>query len=146
MTYNVGTSAPDQDLHDLLSLSHNPVDDEGLPDVYVIALQEVKSQPQNMVMAALFDEPWTNACREVLANRDYVKLKSIKLQGLLLSVFVLRKHLLQIREIETDYTRTGLSGMWVSTVILCCSLYSNLLPNSRALQIYERDSKITRIS
>lgn len=112
----MGTSSPDQDLHDLLSLSHNPKSDKVLPDFYVISLQEVKSQPQNMVLAALFDEDWTNTIKDILGKRDYVKVKSIRLQGLLLSVFTLRRHLLNIREIESEYTRTGLSGMWVSRI------------------------------
>lgn len=118
ITYNVGTSSPEQDLHDLLSLSHNPKNDKILPDFYVISFQEVKSQPQNMVMAALFDEPWTNVIKEILGKRDYVKIKSIRLQGLLLSVFTLRRHLLSVREVESEYTRTGLSGMWVNRIFL----------------------------
>jgi hypothetical protein len=40
-------------------------------------------------------------------------VKTIRLQGLLLSLFCLRKHLLHLRDIETQYTRTGLGGMWV---------------------------------
>lgn len=113
-TYNVGTSSPEQDLHELLSLSLNPKNDKVLPDFYVVAFQEVKAQPQNIVLAALFNEPWTNACIDLLSARDYVKVKTIRLQGLLLSVFSLRRHLLNIREVESDYTRTGLSGLWVS--------------------------------
>lgn len=53
--------------------------------------------------------------RDVLAKWDYVKVKTIRLQGLLLSLFCLRKHLLHLRDIETQYTRTGLGGMWVCT-------------------------------
>jgi hypothetical protein len=30
------------------------------------SLQEVKSQPQNILMDALFDDPWTNAYRSEL--------------------------------------------------------------------------------
>lgn len=71
--------------------------------------------PQNMLMDALFEDPWTNACRAVLQDYDYIKLKTVRLQGLVLSVYCLRKHILNIREVESDYTRTGLSGMWVST-------------------------------
>lgn len=126
VTYNVGTSPPDQDLHDLLSLSHNPKNDKIIPDFYVVALQEVKAQPQNMFMAALFDEPWTNACRDILGARDYVKVKSIKLQGLLLSVYSLRRHLLNIREVEAEYTRTGLSGMWVNLFLRVFELRHSL--------------------
>lgn len=112
VTYNVGTSNPDQNLNNLLSL-HDSKHEKNLPDFYVVALQEVKAQPQNLLVSALFDDPWTNYCKEVLARRNYIKLKTIRLQGLLLSVFCLRKHLLNIRDVEADYTRTGLSGMWV---------------------------------
>lgn len=52
-TYNVGTSNPDQRLQDLLSITSQK--NEKLPDFYVIGLQEVKSQPQNMLMDTLFD-------------------------------------------------------------------------------------------
>lgn len=61
-----------------------------------------------------FQDNWSAALRDILDNKGYIKLKSIRLQGLLLSVFSLRKHLLNIREIESEYTRTGLAGMWVS--------------------------------
>lgn len=36
------------------------------------------------------------------------------MKGLLLTIFVKRKHLYHIREIEGEYTRTGFGGMWVS--------------------------------
>lgn len=91
-------------------------------DFYVVSLQEVKAQPQSMLMAALFDDPWTNAFRDVLQSKDYVKIKSIRLQGLLLSVFCLRRHLLNLREIESEYTRTGFSGMWVRKYYNNCLL------------------------
>ncbi|XP_066261880.1 phosphatidylinositol 4,5-bisphosphate 5-phosphatase A-like isoform X1 [Euwallacea similis] len=109
-TYNVGTNNPEQKLQDLLSITSQK--NEKLPDFYVIGLQEVKSQPQNMLLDTLFDDSWTIALRNILDQKDYVKLKSIRLQGLLLSIFSLRKHLLNVREIESEYTRTGLAGIW----------------------------------
>lgn len=60
--------------------------------------------------------------RDILDQRGYIKLKSIRLQGLLLSVFTLKKHLLNVREIESEYTRTGLAGMWVSYIYFQNSL------------------------
>ncbi|XP_069704988.1 inositol polyphosphate 5-phosphatase K-like isoform X2 [Periplaneta americana] len=114
VTWNVATRHPEEDLHEMLGLGTPGKQkmQERLPDFYVIGLQEVKSQPQNIVMDAIFDDPWTNAYRDVLATRDYVKVKTIRLQGLLLSLFCLRKHLLHLRDIETQYTRTGFGGMW----------------------------------
>lgn len=113
-TYNVGTNNPDQDLHDFLCLPFDRKNEKThLPDFYVLSFQEVKAQPQNMLLDALFNDPWTCACRDLLQTRGYIKLKSVRLQGLLLNVYCLRKHLLNVREVESEYTRTGLSGMWV---------------------------------
>ena len=109
VTYNVGTSGPEQHLGNLLPFEGS----KNIPDFITISLQEVKAQPQSLLISALFDDPWTNTCKDYLRTRDYVKIKSIRLQGLLMSVYVLRKHLLNIRDIESEYTRTGLSGMWV---------------------------------
>ncbi|KDR07202.1 phosphatidylinositol 4,5-bisphosphate 5-phosphatase A-like isoform X2 [Zootermopsis nevadensis] len=114
VTWNVATRHPEEDLAEMLGFgtSVKQRTQERLPDFYAIGLQEVKSQPQNILMDAIFDDPWTNAYRDVLAKWDYVKVKTIRLQGLLLSLFCLRKHLLHLRDIETQYTRTGLGGMW----------------------------------
>lgn len=115
ITYNVGTNNPDEDLKDMFSL--NEQKNDKLPDLYVLGFQEVKAQPQNMLLDTLFEDPWTYAAKELLRKR-YIKIKSIRLQGLLLVVFCLRKHLLNIRELESEYTRTGLAGMWVSRIFL----------------------------
>lgn len=58
-------------------------------------------------------DPWTKHFKNVLKKRDYVIVKSEQLLGLLLVVFVKRKHVIYLREIETEYTRTGLAGFWV---------------------------------
>lgn len=52
-------------------------------------------------------------CRDVLKKHDYVKIRSQRLQGLVLNAFCLRKHLTQLRLIEVQYTKTGFGGMWV---------------------------------
>jgi len=52
-------------------------------------------------------------CRDVLKTYDYVKIRSQRLQGLVLNAFCLRKHLTHLRLIETQYTKTGFGGMWV---------------------------------
>ncbi|XP_018326027.1 phosphatidylinositol 4,5-bisphosphate 5-phosphatase A isoform X2 [Agrilus planipennis] len=110
VTYNVGTSNPSKDLHDMLSLSPKP--DKNSYDLYAVSLQEVKAQPQNMLLDVFFEDPWTDAVKTLLEARDYVKIKSVRLQGLILSIFCLKKHLINLRQIESEYTRTGLSGMW----------------------------------
>lgn len=58
------------------------------------------------------EDPWTSKFKELLRVRDYVIIKTEQMQGLLLIVFAKRIHLLHVREVETEYTRTGLGGMW----------------------------------
>lgn len=77
-------------------------------------MQEINAQPQSMVKGLFKDDPWTARFKELLSEREYVAIKSLQMQGLLLVVFTKRKHLLHVREVETEYTRTGLGGMWVS--------------------------------
>lgn len=114
ITWNVATKFPDleQDLHELLGIA-SCTEPKQLPDLYFIGLQEVKSQPQNIVLDyILFEDPWTRAFRDTLKKYDYVKIRSQRLQGLVLNAFCLRKHLTHLRLIEAQYTRTGFGGMW----------------------------------
>ncbi|XP_047349198.1 inositol polyphosphate 5-phosphatase K-like isoform X1 [Vespa velutina] len=111
VTWNVATKYPVQDLHQLLNITHGNI--KSLPDIYFIGLQEVKAQPQNMVLDIIFQEdPWTKSFREVLKDYDYVKIRSQRLQGLVLNMFCLRKHITHLRLVEAQYTRTGFGGMW----------------------------------
>lgn len=54
-----------------------------------------------------------NSCRDILKKYDYVKIRTQRLQGLVLNIFCLRKHITHLRLIEAQYTRTGCGGMWV---------------------------------
>ncbi|XP_043667492.1 inositol polyphosphate 5-phosphatase K-like isoform X3 [Vespula pensylvanica] len=66
-----------------------------------------------MVLDIFFQEdPWTKSFREVLKDYDYVKIRSQRLQGLVLNMFCLRKHITHLRMVEAQYTRTGFGGMW----------------------------------
>jgi inositol polyphosphate 5-phosphatase INPP5J/K len=53
--------------------------------------------------------------KELLKPLDYIVAKTEQMQGLLMTIFVKRKHFYHIREIEGEYTRTGFGGMWVSS-------------------------------
>ncbi|XP_065201140.1 inositol polyphosphate 5-phosphatase K-like [Planococcus citri] len=111
ITWNVATRSPDENMLDLLDVKKFKNKDS-LPDFYIIGLQEVKSQPQNYVMDTFFNDPWTNAFKTALAPYDYVKVKTSRLVGLLLNIFCLRKHVVHLRDIYTEQTRTGLMGFW----------------------------------
>lgn len=75
-------------------------------------MQEINSQPQSVVKGLFKDDPWTQKFKELLRERGYIAIKSEQMQGLLLILFAKRDHLLHIREVESEYTRTGLGGMW----------------------------------
>lgn len=67
-----------------------------------------------MLMDSLFNDPWTANFKNILCKQDFILAKTIRLQGLLLLVYSQMKHVTHMREIEAQYTRTGLGGMWVS--------------------------------
>ena len=126
------------------------------------SLQEVKSQPQNYIVDSLFDDPWTNyfrlvylwiknlvfniftitncylylnfVCRRTLVPYGYIRVKTLRLVGLVLSVFCLRKHITHIRDMESISTRTGLMGLWVSFYIY---LYHIVIPLNKILDCSE---------
>ncbi|CAK1556402.1 unnamed protein product [Leptosia nina] len=112
VTWNVATRSPGQDLNSLLDFPSQYNKHKPLPDFYVIGLQEVKSQPQNMVMDSLFTDQWTAMFNKILCRQGFVIAKSIRLQGLLLLVYAQMKHVTHLRDIEAQYTRTGLGGLW----------------------------------
>lgn len=76
-------------------------------------LQEINIQPKAAVKNLFEDDPWTERFHEILSGRGYVGVKSEQMQGILLVLFAKREHLLHVREIETEFTRTGLAGVWV---------------------------------
>jgi len=86
------------------------------PDIVLLGLQEVKSQPQNLLADNLLagEDPWTTSFRHKLAPLGYVKVRSIRLVGIVLSFFTLVKHVSHLRGIETQYTRLGFAGYWGS--------------------------------
>lgn len=80
------------------------------------SLQEINSQPQSVVKGLFKDDPWTQKFKELLKIRGYIAIKSEQMQGLLVILFAKRHHLLHIREVESEYTRTGLGGIWVRKI------------------------------
>lgn len=112
VTWNVSSKYPDNlKLNDLLDIDIHRRDDN-LPDVYIVGLQEVNANPQNVLTSFFKVDPWVQKLKELLKPLDYISVKSDQMQGLLLTVFIKKKHLYHIREIESEYTRTGFGGMW----------------------------------
>ncbi|CAH0715695.1 unnamed protein product, partial [Brenthis ino] len=112
VTWNVATRSPGQDLNSLLDFPSQFNKNKPLPDFYVIGLQEVKSQPQNMLMDSLFTDQWTSMFNKILCRQGFIVAKSIRLQGIILLVYTQMKHITHLRDIEAQYTKTGLGGLW----------------------------------
>jgi hypothetical protein len=81
------------------------------PDIYVLGFQELSLRPDNMFFDTLLyaEDAWTRACRNVLKRLDYVKIRSQRLMGFSISVFVKKQHLLYVRDIESQYTRLSMA-------------------------------------
>ncbi|XP_070826847.1 inositol polyphosphate 5-phosphatase K-like isoform X2 [Chaetodon trifascialis] len=107
VTWNVATADPPDDVTSLLHLN-SPKSS----DLYVIGLQEVYSGPLRFVSDTVFDDPWSQLFMSTLAPRKYIKVSSIRMQGLLLLFFSKLEHVPFIRDIQATYTRTGIFGYW----------------------------------
>uniref|UniRef100_T1IZ05 Inositol polyphosphate-related phosphatase domain-containing protein n=1 Tax=Strigamia maritima TaxID=126957 RepID=T1IZ05_STRMM len=110
-TWNILSRPPEEDLKPLLGLE-NVTNVNLLPDIYAIGLQEVKAAAYSILMDTILENPWVKALRLTLAPFNYVKIRMIRLQGMLLAVFIKRPHLMYVQELETEYTRTGVARVW----------------------------------
>lgn len=124
VTWNVATAEPPDDVYSLLQLSSPKK-----PDLYVIGLQEVRAAPLKFVSDLAFDDSWSHLFMNTLAPLGYIKVSSIRMQGLLLLFFSKLHHVPFIRDIQTTYTRTGLYGYWGNKggVSIRLSLYGHML-------------------
>lgn len=104
ITYNVGTWAPHHDF-DMTTL----LPQKTVPDVVLLGFQEVNTSPTALVLenvlSALGEDEWTSRSRINLAKKGYIKIRSIKLLGMVLSLFCLEKHVPYLRGVETQFTR-----------------------------------------
>ncbi|KAG7217246.1 hypothetical protein INR49_027790 [Caranx melampygus] len=107
VTWNVATAEPPEDVTSLLQLDVQPP-----TDLYVIGLQEVNATPVRFISDLLVEDSWSHLFMDTLAPRGFVKVSSVRMQGLLLLVFAKQIHLPYIRDIQTTYTRTGIFGYW----------------------------------
>ncbi|KAM4796806.1 inositol polyphosphate 5-phosphatase K isoform 2-T2 [Rhinophrynus dorsalis] len=125
VTWNVATASPPRDVSSLLLLDSScpPV------DIYVIGLQEVNSKIVTFLSDLAFDDPWSLFLMDILAPLGYVKLSSIRMQGLLLLTFVKHKHIPFVQDIRTNYIRTGLYGYWGNKggVTVRMSVYGHMI-------------------
>jgi hypothetical protein len=95
VTWNVKSELPKCDLSQFLNISPEITNSEidSLPDIYVIGLQEA---PFNI----LFADQWKQAFDKLLSQLNFMRLKSIKLVGVLLIVYTKRQLLHKFRSIQ----------------------------------------------
>ncbi|XP_014866356.1 PREDICTED: inositol polyphosphate 5-phosphatase K-like isoform X2 [Poecilia mexicana] len=107
VTWNVATAEPPEDVASLLQLNDQPA-----IDLYVIGLQEVNATPVRFISDLMEEDSWSHLFMDTLGPKGFVKVTSVRMQGLLLLVFAKMMHLPFIRNIQTTYTRTGIFGYW----------------------------------
>ncbi|XP_007556156.1 inositol polyphosphate 5-phosphatase K isoform X2 [Poecilia latipinna] len=107
VTWNVATAEPPEDVASLLQLNDQPA-----IDLYVIGLQEVNVTPVRFISDLMAEDSWSHLFMDTLGPKGFVKVTSVRMQGLLLLVFAKMMHLPFIRNIQTTYTRTGIFGYW----------------------------------
>ncbi|XP_026797505.3 inositol polyphosphate 5-phosphatase K [Pangasianodon hypophthalmus] len=105
VTWNVGTADPPVDVRSLLQLDLET-------DLYVIGLQEVRATPVKYMSDLIAEDSWSHLFMNTLVPNGFVKVTSVRMQGLLLLLFAKQAHLPFIRDMQTTYTRTGFFGYW----------------------------------
>ncbi|KAM9441678.1 inositol polyphosphate 5-phosphatase K-like isoform 1-T1 [Salvelinus alpinus] len=124
VTWNVATADPPDDISSLLHLNSPKT-----PDLYVIGLQEVYAAPHKFIIDMAVEDSWSHLFMSSLAPRGYLKVSSIRMQGLLLLFFSKLAHVPFIRDIQDTYTRTGIFGYWGNKggVSIRLSFYGHML-------------------
>ena len=81
-------------------------------DMYIVGFQEVSARADKYFLDSFIsgDDPWTMTVSKELRPDGFIKVKSIRLLGIVLSVFCHEKHLVFLRNMETQYTRLSVGG------------------------------------
>lgn len=121
VTWNIASEAPPLDLNDLLQLNNQNLN----LDMYVIGLQEMNCGIMSLLSDTAFEDPWSSFFMEVLSPLSFIKVSSVRMQGLLLLVFAKYQHLPFIQIISTKSIPTGFFGFWGNKggVNICLKLY-----------------------
>ncbi|CAH3029954.1 unnamed protein product, partial [Porites evermanni] len=107
-TWNVKvTQPPDQDFRPLLHLDN----DQELPDIVAVGLQEVDAKPQSLLIEYIKENSWVKILQAYLGAYGLVKLKSIRMLGMVHLVAVHTRHLPYVRDIRPGYCKTALLGL-----------------------------------
>ena len=107
MTWNTNAQyAPENlDCRKLLGIEGKNLDEA--PDIYCLGFQELSIRPDRFVFDTVLcaEDNWSRACRSVLNPFGYVKVRSLRVWGSSINIFVKRQHLVHIRDLESNYVR-----------------------------------------
>ncbi|KXJ17018.1 phosphatidylinositol 4,5-bisphosphate 5-phosphatase A isoform X2 [Exaiptasia diaphana] len=107
-TWNVmSTQPPDVDLRELLHLDN----EEDIPDVVAVGLQEVDAKPQSLLIEYIKENSWVKLIQAYLGAYGLVKLRSIRMLGMVHLVSVHMRHLAHVREIRPAFCKTAFLGL-----------------------------------
>ncbi|XP_017919878.1 PREDICTED: inositol polyphosphate 5-phosphatase K isoform X2 [Capra hircus] len=148
VTWNVASAAPPPDLSDLLQLNNLNLN----LDIYVIGLQELNCGIMSLLSDTAFEDPWSSYFMDVLSPLSFVKVSSVRMQGLLLLIFAKYQHLPFIQVLSTKSTPTGLFGYWGNkggvniflklygyyVSIINCHLPPHMANNDQRLEHFDR--------
>ncbi len=94
--------------------SSTPLDGpEEVVDLCALAFQEVSSRPDRYLMDSLRGgrDPWTRWSDVVLGEKGLKRVRRVRLLGAVLCVYVRRRHLAHLREVEAAHLRLSGAGL-----------------------------------
>ncbi|KAL1129473.1 hypothetical protein AAG570_013999, partial [Ranatra chinensis] len=106
-TWNVAEGEPPDDVEELLGVKESP-----LPDMVVIGLQEITMKPGQAIINNIFDDKWTRSFDITLSKFGYEKVKTKRMVGIVLNIFVLLEHSNYVRDVFTEGVPTGWGGLF----------------------------------
>uniref|UniRef100_A0AB38ZEK1 Venom IPPase 1 n=1 Tax=Oncocephalus sp. TaxID=2944721 RepID=A0AB38ZEK1_9HEMI len=108
-TWNVNEKKPPGDLDKFLGQLSENADER--PDIVIVGLQEVTMSVRQAVTNYFLIDRWTQAIEDNLTNKNYVKIKTVSMLGVVLNAYVLLEHAWTLDHKQTDRVMTGFAGL-----------------------------------
>jgi len=117
LTWNTNAQYAPDDMNCQKLLGLEEMASSEIPDIFCLGFQELSIRPDNYLLDSFFyaEDTWSRSCRTILDPLGYIKIRSQRLLGMAINVFVKKDHILHVRDIEDQYVRfnvkeAGLKG------------------------------------